>query len=108
MAADRAEELVLVVESDYTRWPPRLPEHPIFYPVSNRKHATHIARDWNVKASGIGHVTKFEVRQSYLDRFDVHQVGGATILEYWIPAEELDEFNENIVGVIEVVETFEG
>ena len=102
------EELELVADSGFKRWPPRLPEQPIFYPVLNREYATQIARDWNVKASGIGHVTKFEVRKSYLDQFEVHQVGGATILEYWIPAEVLDEFNENIVGVIEVVETFEG
>jgi hypothetical protein len=26
--------------------------------------------------------------------------------EYWIPAEELPEFNENIVGLIEVIEEF--
>jgi hypothetical protein len=32
----------------------------------------------------------------------VQQVGGATILEYWIPAEDLEELNANIVGLIEV------
>lgn len=26
--------------------------------------------------------------------------------EYWIPAEELDEFNQNIVGQIEVIAEF--
>jgi hypothetical protein len=30
-------------------------------------------------------------------------MGGRTILEYWIPAEDLAEFNANIVGLIEVV-----
>lgn len=49
-----------------------------------------IARDWNVKASGVGYVTKFSVRKSYLDGFEVHQVGGNTILEYWIPAEDVE------------------
>ena len=66
-----------------------------------------IARDWNVKASGVGFVTRFDVERSYLDQFDVHQVGGQTILEYWIPAERLDEFNEHIVGKIEEVSRFE-
>jgi hypothetical protein len=28
--------------------------------------------------------------------------------EYWIPAEELNEFNRQIVGLIEVVNTFRG
>jgi hypothetical protein len=26
--------------------------------------------------------------------------------EYWVPAEELEEFNGNIVGLIEVIEEF--
>lgn len=62
-----------------------------------------IARDWNVKASGAGFVTRFEVRKSFMDRYEVHQVGGQTILEYWIPAEDLEAMNENTVGQIEVV-----
>jgi hypothetical protein len=41
--------------------------------------------------------------QTGSDRYDVQQVGGATILEYWIPAEDLDELNANIVGTIDVV-----
>jgi hypothetical protein len=100
------EELALVEASGWTAWPPRLPEQPIFYPVLNEDYATRIARDWNVKASGAGYVTRFDVNKAYLDRFDVHQVGGQTILEYWIPAEDLEEFNANIVGLIEVVATF--
>lgn len=95
-------ELALVEASGWRAWPPRLPDQPIFYPVLNEEYATRIASDWNVKASGVGYVTRFEVRKAYVDRYDVHQVGGRTILEYWIPAEELDEFNANIVGTIDV------
>lgn len=100
------EELDLVLASGSKRWPPRLPDQPIFYPVLNEDYAVRIARDWNVKASGVGFVTRFAVRKSFLDRYDVHQVGGASILEYWIPAEELEELNLNIVGTIEVVREF--
>ena len=57
-----------------------------------------IARDWNVKASGVGFVTRFDVRKDFLDRYDVHQVGGQTILEYWIRSEDLAELNRNIVA----------
>jgi hypothetical protein len=97
------EELALVEASGWTAWPPRLPDQPIFYPVLNEDYATRIARDWNVKASGVGYVTRFEVEKEFLDRFEVQQAGGETILEYWIPAEDLDELNKHIVGPIEVV-----
>jgi hypothetical protein len=100
------EELALVKDSGWTAWPPRLPDQPIFYPVLNEDYATRIARDWNVKASGVGYVTRFEVEKSFLDQYDVQQVGGQTILEYWIPAEDLDELNNHIVGRIEVVAEF--
>lgn len=92
--------------SGSTRWPPRLPDQPIFYPVLNEEYATKIARDWNVKASGVGYVTRFEVAKSFLDDYDVQQVGGRTILEYWIPAEDLEALNDNIVGLIEEVAVF--
>jgi hypothetical protein len=97
------EELALVEASGWRAWPPRLPDQPIFYPVLNEDCATKIARDWNVKHSGGGYVTRFEVRRSFLDGYQVHQVGGRTILEYWIPADELPELNANIVGLIKVV-----
>jgi hypothetical protein len=42
-------ELNLIRESGYRKFPPRLPEQPIFYPVRNEAYATQIARDWNTK-----------------------------------------------------------
>jgi hypothetical protein len=100
------EEIELVRASGSTRWPPRLPDQPIFYPVLNEDYATRIARDWNVKASGVGFVTRFTVLKSFLDAYEVRQVGGETILEYWIPAEDLEALNDNIVGEIEEVAVF--
>lgn len=93
-------ELDLVAASQWRAWPPRRPDQPIFYPVLNRWYATKIAREWNVAAEGVGYVTRFEVDRSYLDRHPVQQAGGRDVLEYWIPAEELDEFNAHIVGAI--------
>ncbi|MFF9866210.1 hypothetical protein ACF1G0_12405 [Streptomyces sp. NPDC013953] len=100
------DELRLVEESGWRAWPPRLPEQPIFYPVLNEDYAIMIARDWNVKHSGAGFVTRFEVESDFLTRYPVQQAGGRTILELWVPAEELDEFNRHIVGTIEVVHEF--
>ncbi|MGW3783576.1 hypothetical protein ACWD5Z_03270 [Micromonospora chokoriensis] len=51
-------------------------------------------------AKGVGYVTRFDVERSYLDRHEVHQAGGRDVLEYWIPAEELADFNAHIVGAI--------
>jgi len=65
-----------------------------------------ISRDWNVKHSGVGYVTRFQVRRSFLDRYEVHQPGGRTILEYWIPAEDLPTLNASIAGVIERVSEY--
>jgi hypothetical protein len=94
------EELDLVASSGWRAWPPRLPDQPIFYPVLNRWYATKITREWNVPHQGVGYVTCFEVRTSFLDRYPVRQVGGHDVLEYWIPAEDLEELNANIVGAI--------
>lgn len=100
------EEVALVEASGWRRWPPRLPDQPIFYPPLNEDYAVRIARDWNVKASGVGYVTRFDVRRAFLDQFDVQQAGGETILEYCIPAERLEALNDSIVGTIEVGQTF--
>jgi hypothetical protein len=80
-----------------------LPEQPIFYPVLTEGYARQIARDWNVKTDGAGFVTRFSVAGEYIKRFDVHVVGGPEHTEYWIPAGELDAFNEHIIGKIEVI-----
>ncbi|MFD4657590.1 ADP-ribosylation/crystallin J1 [Kitasatospora sp. NPDC058444] len=100
------EELALVEAADWRAWPPRLPEQPIFYPVLNEDYAVRIARDWNVPASGVGYVTRFEVDTAFLERYPVQQAGGRTILELWVPAEDVAEFNRHIVGRIEVVHEF--
>lgn len=96
------KELDLIRESDFTAFPPRLPEQPIFYPVLNEEYATQIAREWNAKHEKVGYVTRFCVKNEYLRRHQVQTVGGSMHQEYWIPAVELDEFNQNIVGPIEV------
>ena len=98
--------MALIEQSGWTKFPPRLPEQPIFYPVMNEEYAIQIARDWNVRASGAGFVTKFAVNAEYVEKFEVQNVGGHMHNELWVPAEELEEFNENIVGKIEVTKAF--
>lgn len=95
-------ELDLVAASDFTLWPPRLPEQPIFYPVTNEKYAVEITK-WNIKDYGVGYVTQFEVRKEFMDRYEIQCVGSKHATEWWIPAEDLDQLNQNIVGKIEVI-----
>ncbi len=96
-------ELDLVKKSGFRLWPPRLPEQPIFYAITNFEYARQIAVKWNVKESRIGYVTRFAVRKTFIDRYQVHKVGTAIHTEWWIPAEDLEKLNENIVGLIQVI-----
>ena len=101
-----ATELELIRQSGMRAFPPRLPEQPIFYPVLTEDYAVKIARDWNVRDSGAGHVTRFAVRRDFLDAYEVQDAGGRAHREYWIPAEQLDAFNAAIVGEIIVTQSF--
>lgn len=99
-------ELALIEASGMRAFPPRLPDQPIFYPVTTEDYAVKIARDWNVRDSGAGFVTRFAVRRDFLDRYAVQDAGGRAHREYWIPAEDLPAFNAAIVGEIEVTQRF--
>jgi hypothetical protein len=104
-------ELELLERSGWRAFPPRLPYQPFFYPVANEAYAVQIARDWNTRdaASGYaGFVTRFHVRSEFLARYPLQTAGAAVHQEYWIPAEEMDEFNRSIVGTIDVVAEFHG
>jgi hypothetical protein len=98
-------ELDLIAATGYRAFPPRLPDQPIFYPVLNEAYAAQIARDWNAKYNDlpVGYVTRFRVRSDYLQHYNVQVVGSSQHTEHWIPAADLDEFNKNIVGVIEII-----
>jgi hypothetical protein len=104
-------EFDLIRGADFRAFPPRLPEQPIFYPVLNEPYATQIARYWNTKdaASGFtGYVLRFDVCKEFLARYEVHTVGDSSHREYWIPARDLEHFNQNIKGRIKVTAKFCG
>jgi hypothetical protein len=100
------EELALIEQSGFRRFPPRLADQPIFYPVCNERYAIEIAERWNVKASGSGFVTRFAVRSDVVAKYPKQVVGAPHHEELWVPAEELEGFNDAVVGPIEVVRTF--
>jgi hypothetical protein len=102
------KELELIFQSGMKAFPPRLPEQPIFYPVLNQGYAAQIAREWNAKGSNAGFVLEFEVDAGYASRFERQVVGGREHEEFWVPAEELAEFNSHILGEIRILEAFKG
>ncbi len=97
------DELKLIHDSEWQKFPPRLPEQPIFYPVMNLEYAVQITQQWNVPDHDVGYVTEFDVDTDYMSRFETHQVGGSEHEELWVPSEKLDDFNAHIVGSIRVV-----
>lgn len=99
-------ELELIAAAHWRAFPARLPEQPIFYPVTNEHYASRIAREWNVRDSGAGFVTRFEVDAGFVACYPVQTVGDATCTELWVPAEDLAEFNRHIVGTIQVIAEF--
>lgn len=55
---------------------------------------------------GFRYVTRFAVETDFLARYGREVVGAAVHAELWVPAEELDEFNAHLVGLIEVTARF--
>jgi hypothetical protein len=86
-------ELILIQETGWIKFPPRLPDQPIFYPVTNQDYASQITTEWNLRSYKNGFVTEFELSNKYLSKFKVEKVGLDHHTELWVPAEELEEFN---------------
>lgn len=101
------EELALLEANHFTAWPPRLPDQPIFYPVTSEAYAEQIATEWNIRDSGSGYVTRFKVKRSFINSYPRKIVGGRQHEELWIPAEDLNALNTNLVGKIDVIKRFE-
>lgn len=98
------EELRLVYETGMTAFPPRLPDQPIFYPVTNEGYAAQIARDWNTQSgTRAGFCTRFAADDTFTSRFERRVVGAKEHEELWVPSEELEAFNAHLEGRIEVV-----
>jgi hypothetical protein len=100
------EELELLRQAAFKRWPPRLPGQPFFYPVTNERYATEITEKWNLRDRGFGAVTKFRVLSSFMSSYEVQRVGAAYHTEWWVPASQLENLNDHIVGLIEVIREF--
>ncbi|REC59065.1 ADP-ribosylation/crystallin J1 [Chryseobacterium pennae] len=105
------KEMVLIMENGYKKFPPRLEWQPIFYPVLDEDYASEIAEKWNTRdefGNYLGFVTCFEVLEDVADQYPAQNVGARNHNELWVPSEELDTFNQAIIGNIEVIKVFVG
>ncbi|MCT2563552.1 ADP-ribosylation/crystallin J1 [Chryseobacterium herbae] len=105
------KEMILILESRYKKFPPRLEWQPIFYPVLNESYASEIAEKWNTRDEAgnyLGFVTKFEVPEEVLNQYPTQNVGAGNHNELWVPSEELEGFNDAIIGGVEVIKVFVG
>jgi hypothetical protein len=104
------QELALIEQSGMRSFPPRLEGQPIFYPVLNEQYASEIAERWNTRDAHSGYagfVTRFSVLAAYAAHYEVQTVGAARHQELWVPADQLEAFNAQIVGLIVVIASFE-
>lgn len=105
------KELERVGQAQWRAWPPRLAGQPFFYPVLTRDYARKIARDWNAtdeKSAALGFVTEFEVEDAFVSRYPIQNGAGRAHQELWVPAEELEAFNQHIIGQIWVADVYTG
>ncbi|MFP3596489.1 ADP-ribosylation/crystallin J1 [Chryseobacterium sp. SIMBA_029] len=105
------KEMLLIIENGYKKFPPRLNWQPIFYPVLNEEYASEIAEKWNTRDEAgnyLGFVTRFEVQETEINKYEVQNVGAGNHNELWVPSEELETFNHAIIRNIEVIRVFVG
>lgn len=105
------KEMILILESGFKEFPPRLDWQPIFYPVLNEEYASEIAEKWNTRDEAgnyLGFVTQFEVLEEVANQYPAKNVGARNHNELWVPSEKLDSFNKAIVGNIKVTQVFIG
>ncbi|CAI8854864.1 ADP-ribosylation/crystallin J1 [Chryseobacterium sp. IT-36CA2] len=105
------KEMILIIESGFKKFPPRLEWQPIFYPVLNEEYASEIAEKWNTRDEAgnyLGFVTQFDVQEEVADQYPAQNVGARNHNELWVPSEELNSFNNAIVGDIKVIKVFIG
>jgi len=72
-------------------------------------YADAIARAWNStdpEHNFVGIVSRFQIRNEFLSNYEIKTAADKETLENWIPAEDPESFNDNIVGKIEVIAEF--
>lgn len=96
------KEFRMIQQSGFKSFPARLPGRRVLNPVLNKEYAAEIAS--KRKAGGRNYVVEFEADDSYISWFETKTVGQHQ--EISIPAEQIDEFNSHLIGLISVVAVY--
>ena len=105
------QELVKILNFKSEKFPDRQVWQPILYIVENYGYAEQIGTMWNLKDenSGFsGYMLEFEISDDYMKDYEIKQVGDKTHLEYWIPAEDTENFNNSLTSKIKIINAFYG
>jgi hypothetical protein len=98
------QELDLIAASGWLEFPPRQPEQPSFCPMLQEGFAAELARTWDSTGTGVAYVLRFAVDAEYAACFPVRSsIGGLEQQAFCVPAEELPNFNQQLMGQIEIV-----
>lgn len=97
------DEIVRMMQRYWRAFMLPAPSQAYFYPFRSHELACLLAEGWYARRYGSGFVVRAWVQADFLARFDCFSLGGADYLEYRIPVAQMDEFNRNIVGNIELL-----
>lgn len=89
-------ELALIERSGWTRFPPRIARRPVFYTDMNDEPAGSGA------VQEASYIIKVHVRKEYLKKYAFTFNDDNDHDELRVPTDSLEDFNNNIIGLIEV------
>lgn len=96
-----AQEIGLIRKSGWREFPPDFPGR-IFYLYEDRVKEITLYLD--LKAAGSRTYVRFKIDANYLESDPRRLASGAVYDELLVPDSHLQEFNQHIVGLIEVVQ----
>lgn len=87
---------MMIERSGWTRFPPRIARRPVFYTDMSEEDAT------GATAQETGYIIKVHVRKEYLKKYAITHNDCNDHDELCVPTDALEDFNNNIIGLIEV------
>lgn len=93
----------MIQQTGFKHFPARLPGRHVIHPVLNKQYASELAAKQDPN-SYRNYVLEFEVDDNYISWFEIKNKDTEYRKELSVPAEQMDEFNSHIDGLISVVE----